>query len=91
LLPLLKEYVDGYPMEEHMELLPAADVDQAAAAAAEDGSVLVKNLYLSCDPYMRPKMSRPVGQSSYTSAFVPGSAITGYGVAQVRINYACFQ
>ncbi|KAM0915252.1 hypothetical protein ACQ4PT_010960 [Festuca glaucescens] len=78
---ILKEYVEGYPQEEHMEFLPAADVDQAAAA--EDGSVLVKNLYLSCDPYMRPKMSRPLGQSSYTSAFVPGSAITGYGVSQV--------
>jgi NADPH-dependent curcumin reductase CurA len=78
---VLKEYVEGYPTEEHMELLPAADVDQAAAAA--DGSVLVRNLYLSCDPYMRPKMSRPLGQSSYTSAFVPGSAITGYGVSQV--------
>uniref|UniRef100_A0ACD5VYV1 Uncharacterized protein n=1 Tax=Avena sativa TaxID=4498 RepID=A0ACD5VYV1_AVESA len=78
---VLKEYVEGYPTEEHMELLPAADVDEAAAAA--EGSVLVKNLYLSCDPYMRPKMSRPVGQSSYTSAFVPGAAITGYGVSQV--------
>ncbi|KAK1662921.1 hypothetical protein QYE76_051080 [Lolium multiflorum] len=77
---ILKEYVEGYPTEEHMELLPAADVDEAAA---EEGSVLVKNLYLSCDPYMRPKMSRPQGQSSYTSAFVPGSAIAGYGVSQV--------
>lgn len=78
---VLKEYVEGYPKEEHMELLPAAAVDEAAAA--EEGSVLVKNLYLSCDPYMRPKMSRPLGQSSYSSAFVPGSAITGYGVSQV--------
>ncbi|KAM0921243.1 hypothetical protein ACQ4PT_007119 [Festuca glaucescens] len=70
---ILKEYVEGYPTEEHKELLPAADVDEATAAA-EDGSVQVKNLYLSCDPYMRPKMSRPQDQYSYTSAFVPSSA-----------------
>jgi NADPH-dependent curcumin reductase CurA len=31
---------------------------------------------------MRPKMSRPV-RESYTAAFVPGSVITGYGVARV--------
>ncbi|XP_073366079.1 2-alkenal reductase (NADP(+)-dependent)-like [Aegilops tauschii subsp. strangulata] len=77
---ILKDYVEGYPTEEHMELLPAAAVDEAAAA--EEGSVLVKNLYLSCDPYMRPKMSRPLHQS-YTAAFVPGAAITGYGVSEV--------
>ncbi|KAM3197356.1 hypothetical protein ACQJBY_072799 [Aegilops geniculata] len=77
---ILKDYVEGYPTEAHMELLPAAAVDEAAAA--EEGSVLVKNLYLSCDPYMRPKMSRPLHQS-YTAAFVPGAAITGYGVSEV--------
>ncbi|VAH57226.1 unnamed protein product [Triticum turgidum subsp. durum] len=74
---ILKDYVEGYPTEAHMELLPAAPVDEA-----EEGSVLVKNLYLSCDPYMRPKMSRPLHQS-YTAAFVPGAAITGYGVSEV--------
>ncbi|KQJ88705.1 2-alkenal reductase (NADP(+)-dependent) [Brachypodium distachyon] len=80
---ILTEYVEGYPREEHMELLPAAAVLDRPAAESSP-SVLVKNLYLSCDPYMRPKMSRPIpGQSSYTSAFVPGSVLTGYGVAQV--------
>ncbi|VAH72857.1 unnamed protein product [Triticum turgidum subsp. durum] len=77
---ILKDYVEGYPTEDHMELLPAADVDEAAAA--EEGSVLVKNLCLSCDPYMRPKMARPQEQW-YTEAYVPGTTITGFGVAQV--------
>ncbi|EMS64850.1 putative NADP-dependent oxidoreductase P1 [Triticum urartu] len=76
---ILKDYVEGYPTEEHMELLPAADVDEAAAA--EEGSVLVKNRCPYCDPYMRPKMTRPQEQW-YTEAFVPGSTITGFGVAQ---------
>ncbi|KAE8792669.1 putative NADP-dependent oxidoreductase P1 [Hordeum vulgare] len=77
---IFKDYVEGYTTEEHMELLPAAAVDEAAAA--EDGSVLVKNLCLSCDPYMRPKMARPQEQW-YTEAYVPGTTITGFGVAQV--------
>ncbi|CAO2193170.1 unnamed protein product [Urochloa humidicola] len=79
---ILKEYVEGYPREEHMELLPATEVPLRLAGDDPPGSVLVRNLYLSCDPYMRLKMSRPL-HKSYTDAFVPGSAITGYGVARV--------
>jgi len=79
---ILKEYVEGYPREEHMELLPGAEVPLRLAGDKPPGSVLVRNLYLSCDPYMRPKMSRPL-RESYTAAFVPGSVITGYGVARV--------
>ncbi|KAK1315402.1 NADP-dependent alkenal double bond reductase P2 [Acorus calamus] len=45
-------------------------------------AVLVKNLYLSCDPYMRGRMSKPL-HKSYTDAFTPGSVITGYGVCKV--------
>ncbi|XP_062150083.1 2-alkenal reductase (NADP(+)-dependent)-like isoform X2 [Alnus glutinosa] len=47
-------------------------------------AVLVKNLYLSCDPYMRGLM-RPTGsiKASYISSFTPGSPITGHGVAKV--------
>ncbi|KAL6626532.1 hypothetical protein ACP70R_030258 [Stipagrostis hirtigluma subsp. patula] len=79
---ILKEYVEGYPREEHMELLPGVEVPLRLTGDEPAGSVLVKNLYLSCDPYMRPKMSRPLRQS-YTAAFVPGAVITGYGVARV--------
>jgi NADPH-dependent curcumin reductase CurA len=79
---ILKEYVEGYPREEHMELLPGVEIPLRLSSDEPAGSVLVKNLYLSCDPYMRPRMSRPVRQS-YTPAFVPGSVITGYGVSRV--------
>ncbi|OEL30497.1 2-alkenal reductase (NADP(+)-dependent) [Dichanthelium oligosanthes] len=79
---VLKEYVEGYPREEHMELLPGGEVSLRLTGEEPAGSVLVRNLYLSCDPYMRPKMSRPL-RESYTAAFVPGAAITGYGVARV--------
>ncbi|CAO2161919.1 unnamed protein product [Urochloa humidicola] len=79
---ILKDYVEGYPSEEHMEILPATEVPLRLTSDDSPGSVLVRNLYLSCDPYMRPKMSRPLHQS-YTAAFVPGSVITGYGVSRV--------
>ncbi|WVZ71836.1 hypothetical protein U9M48_020371 [Paspalum notatum var. saurae] len=79
---ILKEYVEGYPREEHMELVRGGEVPLRLTGGEPAGSVLVRNLYLSCDPYMRPKMSRPV-RESYTAAFVPGEVLTGYGVARV--------
>ncbi|KAL2487618.1 Zinc-binding dehydrogenase family protein [Forsythia ovata] len=44
-------------------------------------SILVKNIYLSCDPYMRNLMSKSEG--SYIDSYTLGSPITGYGVAKV--------
>lgn len=37
-------------------------------------AVLLKNLYLSCDPYMRWRMSKH-DEPSYVPDFVPGSVI----------------
>ncbi|KAE9450410.1 hypothetical protein C3L33_17692, partial [Rhododendron williamsianum] len=44
-------------------------------------SVVLKNLYLSCDLYMRSRMRNSIG--SYIDSFTPGSPITGCGVAKV--------
>lgn len=76
---ILKDYVVGYPKEEDMILTPS-DIELKVPEGS--GAVLVKNLFLSCDPYMRGRMSRPLVKS-YTDAFTPGSVITGYGVAKV--------
>ncbi|XP_076882697.1 2-alkenal reductase (NADP(+)-dependent)-like isoform X2 [Bidens hawaiensis] len=43
--------------------------------------VLVKNLYLSCDPYMRGRMLD--FHASYIPPFTLGSAIEGFGVSKV--------
>nr|GLL47795.1 2-alkenal reductase (NADP(+)-dependent)-like [Ipomoea trifida] len=75
---VLKDYVTGYPKESDMEIRTTTlklEVPKGSNA------VLVKNLYLSCDPYMRGRMSKPHG--SYVDSFTPGSPITGYGVAKV--------
>ncbi|KAJ8430543.1 LOW QUALITY PROTEIN: hypothetical protein Cgig2_030210 [Carnegiea gigantea] len=44
--------------------------------------ILLKNLYLSCDPYMRNRMAKP-DRPSYVDSFTPGKPIIGYGVSKV--------
>ncbi|KAK8959324.1 NADP-dependent alkenal double bond reductase P2 [Platanthera guangdongensis] len=76
---IFKDYVTGYPKDDDM-ILTSSDIELKAPSGS--AAVLIKNLYLSCDPYMRGKMSKP-GVQSYTAAFTPGSVITGYGVGRV--------
>jgi NADPH-dependent curcumin reductase CurA len=64
----LKRHVMGFPTEDDMELVTATvrlTVPPGSAA------VMVKNLYLSCDPYMRSRMTRHK-EPSYVPDFVPG-------------------
>ncbi|KAH7861525.1 hypothetical protein Vadar_027374 [Vaccinium darrowii] len=44
--------------------------------------VLVKNLYLSCDPYMYILM-KDIKDAYVFTSYTPGSVITGFGVAKV--------
>ncbi|KAI3511432.1 hypothetical protein L1887_18585 [Cichorium endivia] len=76
---VLKDYVNGFPKEADMLLKSSATVHLKLPQGSN--AVLVKNLYLSCDPYMRVRMSKFEG--SYAQSFTPGSPITGYGVAKV--------
>ncbi|XP_049404604.1 2-alkenal reductase (NADP(+)-dependent)-like isoform X2 [Solanum stenotomum] len=75
---ILKHYVEGYPKESDMEFK-----NSIIKLNVQEGSnvVVLKNLYLSCDPYMRSRMSKLEG--SYVESFTPGSPITGCGVAKV--------
>ncbi|XP_004287169.1 PREDICTED: NADP-dependent alkenal double bond reductase P1-like isoform 1 [Fragaria vesca subsp. vesca] len=76
---ILKDYVTGFPKESDMELRTST-----TSLKLPQGStgVLVKNLYLSCDPYMRGRMTKRE-TASYVDTFHPGSPITGFGVARV--------
>ncbi|CAA6660276.1 unnamed protein product [Spirodela intermedia] len=60
---------DGFPKESDFEVVTGETVS-------------LKNLYLSCDPYMRSRMTKHE-DPSYVSDFTPGSAIVGYGVVRV--------
>lgn len=76
---ILKEYVSGFPKESDM----VAKTGTICLQLPENSknAILVKNLYLSCDPYMRARMRKL--KESYVESFTPGSPITGFGVARV--------
>ncbi|CAL5348121.1 unnamed protein product [Camellia sinensis] len=75
----MKEYVSGFPKESDMVVKNGT----IRLKLPEDSknAILVKNLYLSCDPYMRGRMRKL--EESYVEPFTPGSPITGGGVARV--------
>lgn len=68
---VLKGYVDGTPKETDMELKQSS----LSGLTAPKGSsaFLVKNLFLSCDPYMLRRMRQYYG--SYIPPFVPGQVL----------------
>ncbi|KAF8388641.1 hypothetical protein HHK36_027318 [Tetracentron sinense] len=76
---ILRDYVSGFPKESDMDLK-----NSPIRLKVPEGlkTVLVKNLYLSCDPYMRTRMKK-LDVPGYVPSFTPGSAISGYGVAKV--------
>ncbi|CAM8982018.1 unnamed protein product [Rhodiola kirilowii] len=76
---ILKHHVvDGSPQESDMELKLSTITLKAPSGS---GSILLKNLYLSCDPYMRLRMRTIEG--SYADAFKPGEVLHGFGVSRV--------
>ncbi|CAM8924186.1 unnamed protein product [Rhodiola kirilowii] len=54
-------------------------------ASSGSGSILVKNLYLSCDPYMllRMKLSDGSGPIGCFEPLEPGKVLSGFGVSKV--------
>lgn len=64
----------GFPDEDLFEVAEATVPDPA------DGQLLIRNAYLSVDPYMRPRMN---DVRSYVAPFTLGEAMTGGAVGQV--------
>ncbi|XVF65880.1 hypothetical protein PTKIN_Ptkin09bG0286600 [Pterospermum kingtungense] len=78
---VLKNYVsEGLPKESDMEV--RENSIQLKVPEGTKDAVLLKNLYLSCDPYMTNRMKK-LETSSYVPSFEIGSPIMGYGVAKV--------
>ncbi|KAL5134267.1 2-alkenal reductase (NADP(+)-dependent) [Glycine soja] len=76
---VLRNYVTGFPKESDMNI-----VESVITLKLPQGSndVLLKNLYLSCDPYMRALMSNMEDLEGFQT-YTPGSPLKGYGVSQV--------
>ena len=66
---VLKDYVSGFPKESDMHV--TSSILKLKLPEGSKG-VLLKNLYLSCDPYMRNRMSKR-DYESYVDSFKPGS------------------
>ncbi|MCL7038683.1 hypothetical protein MKW94_004560 [Papaver nudicaule] len=75
---LFRDYISGSPKETDMILTTTGTIKLEVPEGSN--SVLLKNLYLSCDPYMRGRMTQ---SDSYVAAFTPGKPITGYAVSEV--------
>ncbi|KAJ1399395.1 Polyketide synthase, enoylreductase domain [Sesbania bispinosa] len=77
---ILKDHVSGFPKESDMNI-----VESSITLKLPEGSndVLLKNLYLSCDPYMRNLMNKPEGPPN-PRTYIPGSPLVGYGVSKVQ-------
>eukprot|EP01018_Ginkgo_biloba_P011402 Gb_28524 [translate_table: standard] len=78
---IFKHFITGMPKESDM-LLNSTKFTFQLNAGSQD--LLVKNLYLSCDPYMRTRM-RDISSNLFPS-FIPGSVMNGYGVAKVVLS-----
>ncbi|CAM6120238.1 unnamed protein product [Calypogeia fissa] len=78
---LFKRYVEtGWPTEADMEV-----VTTTKKLELKEGSkdVLVKVLYLSCDPYMRGRMKT---LPSYIPPFSPGQPLSSFGIGKVVLS-----
>lgn len=67
---LLRDYVSGFPKESAMYV--TSSTLKLKLPQASKG-LLVKNLYLSCDPYMRNRMKKLLIPGSYADSFKPHS------------------
>ncbi|CAI9108357.1 OLC1v1007930C1 [Oldenlandia corymbosa var. corymbosa] len=78
---VLKSYPSGVPKESDLEII----TDTTISLKVPQGSngVLLKNLYLSCDPYQRLLMQEDSSMEGAFSGYTPGSPITGFGVSKV--------
>jgi NADPH-dependent curcumin reductase CurA len=64
---ILKGYVTGFPKESDMYVKTSPIKLKLPEDESSNNAVLVKNLYLSCDPYMRGRMAnRPVDDPDFS-------------------------
>ncbi|KAK8573282.1 hypothetical protein V6N13_100085 [Hibiscus sabdariffa] len=75
---IFNDYISGFPKESDMSIITTGNLKLKVPPASQD--IVVKNLYLSCDPYMRLLMKT---SSGIFSPYTPGSPITGFGVGKV--------
>lgn len=66
---VLRDYVSGFPKESDMNIVEGTTILKLPQGSND---VLLKNLYLSCDPYMRALMSNMEDLEGFQT-YTPGS------------------
>ncbi|KAJ6420396.1 hypothetical protein OIU84_027858 [Salix udensis] len=80
----LHDYVSGFPEESNLYLTTSSVKLKVPEDQSGKDAVLVKNLYLSCDPFMRGRMQRDLPPDRpELSSYSLGSPIVGFGVGRV--------
>lgn len=82
---ILKHYTKGFPEESDLMIATALDTMELKVKPGSS-AILVKNLFLSCDPYMGTFMREPDSGSSEVAvetlplldAFLPGKVTTSH-------------
>ena len=78
----LKRYPEGMPCLDDFEIV------ETTVNEPRSGEVLVRNLWMSVDPYMRGRMTP---SKSYIQPFVPGERMDGRAVGRVAESHnPCF-
>lgn len=67
---ILRDYVRGFPKESDMDVTSGT---MRLTVPEGSNAVLVKNLYLSCDPFMVTLMRKHLPPGAYSEGFKPGS------------------
>eukprot|EP00252_Welwitschia_mirabilis_P018990 TRINITY_DN4274_c0_g2_i2.p1 TRINITY_DN4274_c0_g2~~TRINITY_DN4274_c0_g2_i2.p1 ORF type:complete len:345 (+),score=73.54 TRINITY_DN4274_c0_g2_i2:551-1585(+) len=78
---IFRDYVTGMVQESDM-YIKTIKLPLELKEGSQD--VLVKNLYFSCDPYMRGRMRNDT--SYFAGPFIPGSVLTSGGVSKVILS-----
>nr|CAB3463369.1 unnamed protein product [Digitaria exilis] len=81
---ILKRYVSGCPTVDDMEVVTGT-VRLVLPPGSTTG-ILVKNLYLSCDPYMRTRMTRHTDDPNFVPDYVPGKVLDNCNVCKVVLS-----
>ncbi|KAL5224473.1 hypothetical protein ABZP36_011112 [Zizania latifolia] len=79
----VRHHVEGFPSEEDFKVKTGR-----LRWRPESGEVLVRNLYLSMDPYQLNRMKRRSPSHVAVDGIVPGERITAYGAGKV-VASAC--
>ena len=88
---LLKDYVSGSPKESDFIIATDKEISLEVPESSDNG-VLLKNLYLSCDPYMSLLMPKPANSTFEDgfSHYTPGSVSLQFWLPLAFINTHTF-